>query len=860
MADISAIKLPNGVTYNIKDTSKSDATNWVNGSATGSVRTVGSAAEDTNYTMGTYAVAEGIDTKASGEYGSHAEGAGTVASSNGSHAEGLSTTASNYGAHAEGTATVASGYSAHAEGSQTNAYAEHSHAEGHGTQVSSSASYGHAEGGGTTVNATCGHTEGSGTRVYGKYAHAEGSGTSASGEASHAEGTGTYANGNQSHAEGGGTSADGAQSHAEGSGTSASGASSHAEGSSTSASGEASHAEGSNTIANHLAQHVFGEYNIVDTSTATKSNRGNYVEIVGNGSDSTRSNARTLDWSGNEVLAGKLTVGAVGVNSMDVATVGQLPTVPANIVNTITTTAGTHTAISNKKGNVSFNVPTKTSHLTNDSGYLTGITSSQVTTALGYTPYNSTNPNGYTSNTGTVTKVTAGTGLSIGTTAGGNFTTSGTINHTNSVTAQTTQAVYPIKIDAQGHISAYGSAVTIPTVNNATLTIQKNGTTVKSFTANASSNVTANITVPTKVSELTNDSGYAQLAGASFTGPVTFGSSVSIDEATLGDLVVTGAASFTNNINANTINGVSVGNSPKFTDTVTTITTTAGAHTAISSKSGAVSFNVPTKTSHLTNDSGFITASHTSTYSLPLAASGTRGGVKIGYSESGTNYAVKLSSEKMYVTVPWTDTKVTTAALTSGTTYYPILATGTGTATRQIDSTLSGLKYVSTAGTTSAVGAATLYLGNTTGSGTANNEQGVLRLYSSNATYYTDLKSSSASSNKTITLPNQTGTVALTSDIPTIKGAIVHEFYTIPSRSYAANSVYWHYNDNRIPTKTGYTAIGIVGYSQNSGSLVSNLDLADGKIAGYTWNRTTSAVSMAISVDILYLRNDLIET
>ena len=46
------------------------------------------------------------------------------------------------------------------------------------------------------------------------------------------------------------------------------------------------------------------------------------------------------------------------------------------------------------------------------------------------------------------------------------------------------------------------------TVNNATLTIQKNGTTVNSFTANASSNVTCNITVPTKVSELSNDSGF----------------------------------------------------------------------------------------------------------------------------------------------------------------------------------------------------------------------------------------------------------------------------------------------------------------------------------------------------------------
>ena len=50
---------------------------------------------------------------------------------------------------------------------------------------------------------------------------------------------------------------------------------------------------------------------------------------------------------------------------------------------------------------------------------------------------------------------------------------------------------------------------TIPTVNNGTLTIQQNGENVKTFTANSSSNVTANITVPTKTSELTNDTDYA---------------------------------------------------------------------------------------------------------------------------------------------------------------------------------------------------------------------------------------------------------------------------------------------------------------------------------------------------------------
>ena len=43
---------------------------------------------------------------------------------------------------------------------------------------------------------------------------------------------------------------------------------------------------------------------------------------------------------------------------------------------------------------------------------------------------------------------------------------------------------------------------TIPTVNNATLTIQKNGSTVATFGANASSNVTANIAVPTSASDV----------------------------------------------------------------------------------------------------------------------------------------------------------------------------------------------------------------------------------------------------------------------------------------------------------------------------------------------------------------------
>jgi hypothetical protein len=50
-------------------------------------------------------------------------------------------------------------------------------------------------------------------------------------------------------------------------------------------------------------------------------------------------------------------------------------------------------------------------------------------------------------------------------------------------------------------------------VNDATLTIQKNGATVATFTANSSTATTANITVPTKVSDLTNDAGYTTNTG-----------------------------------------------------------------------------------------------------------------------------------------------------------------------------------------------------------------------------------------------------------------------------------------------------------------------------------------------------------
>ena len=141
----------------------------------------------------------------------------------------------------------------------------------------------------------------------------------ASGQYAHAEGFHTKATGNFSHAEGFKTEAYNNGSHAEGSQTKALANCAHAEGVLTLASGVNSHAEGIGTIANRRSLHVHGEYNTYDSGGTALSDRGIYVEIVGNGTDAnTRSNARTLDWNGNEALAGSLTL---GMNTQDETTI-----------------------------------------------------------------------------------------------------------------------------------------------------------------------------------------------------------------------------------------------------------------------------------------------------------------------------------------------------------------------------------------------------------------------------------------------------------------------------------------------------------------------------------------------------------
>ena len=216
----------------------------------------------------------------------------SLASGSNSHAEGNSMATGKL-SHAEGHDNISQGYASHSEG-------EHNLASGLNT---------HAEGSYNIVSGDNAHGEGSENDVSGAMAHGEGFRTTASGVYSHTEGYGTIASFSAAHAEGYGTQAIGAYSHAEGVTTTTSGIGSHAEGGRTTASGDYSHAEGFETQAQGQCQHTFGRYNILDTPKSSAT-RGQYIEIVGNGtSRSARNNARTLDWSGNEWVAGTLTAG-----------------------------------------------------------------------------------------------------------------------------------------------------------------------------------------------------------------------------------------------------------------------------------------------------------------------------------------------------------------------------------------------------------------------------------------------------------------------------------------------------------------------------------------------------------------------
>lgn len=118
-------------------------------------------------------------------------------------------------------------------------------------------------------------------------------------------------------------------------GNTASGNASFAVGGQTEAAARCSSAFGLGTEATGSHSLVAGRYNEADAATAdATTGERQYAVIIGNGTDdNNRSNAATLDFSGNAVLAGKLTLGAAPSANMDAATKqyvdNAIPSVPS---------------------------------------------------------------------------------------------------------------------------------------------------------------------------------------------------------------------------------------------------------------------------------------------------------------------------------------------------------------------------------------------------------------------------------------------------------------------------------------------------------------------------------------------------
>ena len=169
-----------------------------------------------------------------------------------------------------------------------------------------------------------------------------------------------------------------------------------------------------------------------------------------------------------------------------------------------------------------------------------------------------------------------------------------------------------------------------------------------------------------------------------------------------------------------------------------------------------------------------------------------------------------------------TDTKVTDTVGTANT-YYPagLTATSTTTGTQVFD---TSLKFIGTTGSKSAVGKAQLVLGNATASGTANNKQGSIVVYGSTAYAHTIQGAPTAA--RTLTLPNATGTLALTSDLSSyiplsgssaIDGNLTphaSNTYSLGSSSYKWNEIYVTYaNIGSLYQANGTAGGSITSYS-----------------------------------------------
>ena len=185
----------------------------------------------------------------------------------------------------------------------------------------------------------------------------------------------------------------------------------------------------------------------------------------------------------------------------------------------------------------------------------------------------------------------------------------------------------------------------------------------------------------------------------------------------------------------------------------------------------------------------------------------------------------------------FTDTKVTVtklAASTADASYYATFASAEGTSGLNI---MDSIKFNHTKGTTSAVGNSRLILGNATASGTANNEEGLIRLYSPGTSYHT-IKGASTNSAVEHTLPTTGGTIlntgttgaSTTNGKVKINGSDV-TVYTHPTKTQQSTSDFYKITvdgTGHVTTGDALTAANLPSHTHDD----RYLQLAGGTLTG----------------------------
>lgn len=262
-----------------------------------------------------------------------------------------------------------------------------------------------------------------------------------------------------------------------------------------------------------------------------------------------------------------------------------------------------------------------------------------------------------------------------------------------SVPAQTWDSITgkPSTFTPSVHTQAYTTLTGSTTTANQAIVSSgtANGWTLKTLGSLAFSSAT----VPTKTSQLTNDSGFLTSVPAqswsSITGKPTFATvatSGSYNDLTNKPTIPSAYTLPT--ASASTLGGVKIGSgisisSGVISATYSSVGAAAASHTHTASQVTGLatvatsgSYNDLTNKPSIPSLSGYATQSWVTSQgyltSIPAATSSAYGGIQIGYTTSGKNYAVQLSNGKAYVNVPWTDTNTTYSAGTnisiSGTT------------------------------------------------------------------------------------------------------------------------------------------------------------------------------------------------